>query len=154
MLEERENMSIFDFLEEEESDFFHCDTCKHDVKGCCDYDEPLGRHCVLGDAYEEDLERMTIKYVAKTISEAVGKEFVEDYLDACDYYTEFKTKNYGFVTITISFGRYVTSDDRQGERFIGVSNCNSAHREGGGVSCATISEAITHIESVIRRVSK
>ena len=28
-----------------------CDTCAHDIQGCCDYDEPLGRCCILGNAY-------------------------------------------------------------------------------------------------------
>ena len=46
-----EQITIWDILEKPQSDF-PCDTCKHDVQGCCDYDEPLGRHCVLGDAYE------------------------------------------------------------------------------------------------------
>lgn len=47
-----EQISIWDILPKEKSDF-PCDTCKHDVQGCCDYAEPLGKHCVLGDAYEE-----------------------------------------------------------------------------------------------------
>ena len=46
-----EQISIWDILDGEKSDF-PCDTCKHDVQGCCDYDEPLGRHCVNGNAYE------------------------------------------------------------------------------------------------------
>lgn len=48
-----EQISIWDILNGEKSDF-PCDTCKHDVQGCCDYDEPLGRHCVLGSAYESN----------------------------------------------------------------------------------------------------
>lgn len=28
-----------------------CDTCAYDIQGCCDYDEPLGRCCILGSAY-------------------------------------------------------------------------------------------------------
>jgi hypothetical protein len=46
-----EQMSIWDILDEEKSDF-PCDTYKHDVKGCCDYNEPLGKTYVLGSAYE------------------------------------------------------------------------------------------------------
>ena len=26
-----------------------CDYCIYDIKGCCDYDEPLGDYCVLGN---------------------------------------------------------------------------------------------------------
>ena len=55
-MKELENMTIFDFLEDRKPEPFECDTCKHDVKGCCDYDEPLGRHCVLGSAYKESRE--------------------------------------------------------------------------------------------------
>lgn len=51
MNDDRENMTIFDFLPEE-TEALPCDTCRHDAKGCCDYDEPLGRACVLGNAYE------------------------------------------------------------------------------------------------------
>jgi len=37
-----------------------CDDCIHDIKGCCDYDEPLGRYCVLGSAYEPRKKQITI----------------------------------------------------------------------------------------------
>lgn len=48
-------MSIFDFIEkpkEQEQDFLPCDTCGHDIKGCCDYDY-LANHdyCRLGDKW-------------------------------------------------------------------------------------------------------
>lgn len=49
-------------------DNFPCDTCFYDVKGCCDYDEPLGRHCVLGSAYKPKLPKQI------TIFEILGKE--------------------------------------------------------------------------------
>jgi len=31
---------------------FPCDSCDYDMNGCCNYDEPLGRFCVLGSAYK------------------------------------------------------------------------------------------------------
>lgn len=38
-----------------------CDSCLYDIKGCCAYDEPLGRYCILGDAYQPKLpEQITI----------------------------------------------------------------------------------------------
>ena len=38
-----------------------CDDCVHDVQGCCNYDEPLGRACVLGSAYKQKpLEQLSI----------------------------------------------------------------------------------------------
>ena len=39
---------------------FVCDTCAYDVQGCCDYDEPLGRYCVLGSAYKPKDNQITI----------------------------------------------------------------------------------------------
>ncbi len=34
------------------ADELPCDSCFYDMNGCCDYDEPLGRFCVLGSAYK------------------------------------------------------------------------------------------------------
>lgn len=34
-----------------------CDDCEYDIQGCCDYDEPLGRYCVLGSAYKPRLPK-------------------------------------------------------------------------------------------------
>lgn len=40
---------------------FVCDGCAYDVQGCCDYDEPLGRYCVLGSAYKpRELDQISI----------------------------------------------------------------------------------------------
>lgn len=32
-----------------DKDDLPCEGCIHDVNGCCNYDEPLGDYCVLGD---------------------------------------------------------------------------------------------------------
>lgn len=29
-----------------------CDFCQYDQGGCCDYNEPLGRVCVLGSGFK------------------------------------------------------------------------------------------------------
>ena len=47
---------------------FPCDSCAYDVNGCCNYDEPLGRYCVLGSAYKPRLPEQI------TIFEILGKE--------------------------------------------------------------------------------
>lgn len=48
-------MSIFDFIEkpkEQEQDLLPCDTCGHDIKGCCDYDYFANHdYCRLGDKW-------------------------------------------------------------------------------------------------------
>ena len=47
-------MSLFDFIEKPKpiEDHLPCDTCGHDIKGCCDYDY-INYHdyCVLGDKW-------------------------------------------------------------------------------------------------------
>lgn len=47
---------------------FPCDTCFYDINGCCSYDEPLGRYCVLGSAYKPKLPHQI------SIFEILGKE--------------------------------------------------------------------------------
>lgn len=37
---------------------FLCDECIHDIQGCCDYDEPLGRFCVEGSAFQKKEDTM------------------------------------------------------------------------------------------------
>ena len=38
-----------------------CDSCLHDIQGCCDYDEPRGKYCVLGSAYKrKPMEQISI----------------------------------------------------------------------------------------------
>ena len=73
-----EQISIWDILGEpkQEPDDFPCDTCEHDVKGCCDYDEPLGRNCVLGDAYQERKPWKKILY---------GQDVIQDWSDLKKY---------------------------------------------------------------------
>ena len=53
-----QNISIFDLIDEiepfEETDpMTWCAYCLHEVKGCCDYNEPLGRTCVLGSGFKK-----------------------------------------------------------------------------------------------------
>ena len=48
-------LTFFDLIPEEENkeeDLDLCETCRYCEQGCCSYNEPLGRYCVLGDAYE------------------------------------------------------------------------------------------------------
>ena len=48
-------MNLFDFIEkpkEQENDLLPCDTCGHDVRGCCDYDYIANHdYCRLGDKW-------------------------------------------------------------------------------------------------------
>lgn len=46
-------LTFFDLIPEEENkEEDLCETCRYCEEGCCSYNEPLGRYCVLGDAYE------------------------------------------------------------------------------------------------------
>lgn len=50
-------ISIFDIegliiQPENYDDMLPCDSCKWDIKGCCNYDIPHGRYCVMGDAWK------------------------------------------------------------------------------------------------------
>lgn len=58
MVTNMEQITIWDILNEKQESDFPCDSCLYDIKGCCDYDEPLGRHCELGNAY---IKRYDIK---------------------------------------------------------------------------------------------
>ena len=37
-----------------------CDDCVYDIQGCCAYDEPLGRYCVLGSAFKPKDKQISI----------------------------------------------------------------------------------------------
>lgn len=39
---------------------FMCDECVYDIGGCCDYDEPLGRYCVLGSGFKQKNKQISI----------------------------------------------------------------------------------------------
>lgn len=53
-------LSIFDMEFQPEpkqfEDYLPCDTCEWDDRGCCSYDVPLGRTCVLGNAYRKKVK--------------------------------------------------------------------------------------------------
>lgn len=46
------------------NNFFPCDHCAHDIKGCCDYDEPLGQFCVLGSGFiQKPMDQISIEEI-------------------------------------------------------------------------------------------
>lgn len=72
-------ITIFDLIEENEP--FTCDTCRYNEKGCCSYNEPLGRYCVNGNAYEKAapvFPGCDFSEVVEYIEERTGVHFVED----------------------------------------------------------------------------
>ena len=72
-------ITIFDLIEKNEP--FTCDTCRYNEKGCCSYNEPLGRYCVNGNAYEKAapvFPGCDFSEVVEYIEERTGVHFVED----------------------------------------------------------------------------
>ena len=48
---------------------FPCDDCEYDIQGCCDYDEPLGRYCVLGSAFKPKKKQISIFDIIERIDD-------------------------------------------------------------------------------------
>lgn len=72
----KDQLTIFDFITEQSEfdrdDFLTwCDSCKYNVKGCCDYDEPLGRVCIEGSGYSRT-DALELKRYIATFSDRSG----------------------------------------------------------------------------------
>lgn len=57
------NVSIFDILPEsaeyDPDDYLtYCSVCIYEERGCCSYDEPLGRVCIQGSGFQMKSEGM------------------------------------------------------------------------------------------------
>lgn len=138
--------TIWDFLEpeeEEEDCLDKCDRCVYNDKGCCSYDEPLGRHCVLGDAFVEDLEKMNFYDLLSEMRKRTGLDFEEDYLEA-GYQMNVFTKKWMF---TVNFDRYDLEGPKDKKKFISVDWQSRKDSHGGGAPCDTIDEAVRYIMS-------
>ena len=73
-------LTFFDLIPEEENkEADLCETCRYFVKGCCSYNEPLGRYCVLGDAYEFKVPEEVPQFPESDFAEIV--DYIEKVLD-------------------------------------------------------------------------
>lgn len=107
-------LTFFDLIPEEENkEADLCETCRYLVKGCCSYNEPLGRYCVLGDAYEfkpPEKEKPTVEEsdfseIVEYIEERTGLHFVEDDFSG-GAYNDYKCKVNKHLTFILGLGRF------------------------------------------------
>lgn len=80
-------LTFFDLIPDEDNKAADiCESCRYNENGCCSYDEPLGRYCVEGDAYElkvPETEKPTVEgsdfsEIVEYIEERTGVHFVEE----------------------------------------------------------------------------
>lgn len=113
-------ITIFDLIEENEP--FTCDTCRYNDKGCCSYNEPLGRYCINGDAYEKaapvfpgsDFSEV-VEHINKRLN--VNFQKVDESPEGDNEYYEYKPNKH--VKLELSKSRF-DPEICEGREFIGV----------------------------------
>lgn len=151
-------MTIFDFLEVNEPDYIEwCDRCVYNNNGCCGYDEPLGRYCVEGDAFEDVLyinindlvviHNMTTKNMLLLIERETGFNFKwDDKFNAHGLRTHSTSQNC-MVEIMIDLDRY--GFDSDGDWFMSFDfQFKTKDHYGGGRCCDTLFEVINDIKQM------
>ena len=142
-------ITIFDLIEENEP--FPCDTCRYNEKGCCSYNEPLGRYCVMGNAYEKaapvfpgcDFSEV-VEYINKRLD--VNFQKVDESPDGDKKYYEYKVRK-GF-RLKLSKGKF-NPDINNGAYYIGVGY--QMKSEGGSSPLDSVEEAIEYFEDEINK---
>lgn len=119
-------LTFFDLIPEEENkEADLCETCRYLVKGCCSYNEPLGRYCVLGDAYEfkppeapqfpESKFAEIVEYINKRLD--VNFQKVDKIPDGDKEYYEYKPNKH--IKLELSKSRFFP-EINEGREYIGV----------------------------------
>lgn len=149
-------LTFFDLIPEEENkEADLCETCRYFVKGCCSYNEPLGRYCVMGDAYEFKVPKEAPQFPESDFAEIVdyinnklGINFIRsDWQpegDKAYYHCKVNKK----LELDLSKSRFAegVNDERE---FIGVGWDIST---GGGASPVdTVGEALDYFEDVLSK---
>lgn len=149
-------LSIFDLIPEEESkEADICESCRYNEKGCCSYDEPLGRYCVEGSAYELKVPEKAPQFpeadfaeIVNYINRDLGLNFQRrdglektssDDPEPSNYY-EAKAKK--GLRLSLSKGKFFP-DVYGGAYYIGVGYDIS--NGGGGSAVDTVEEAIEYL---------
>ena len=139
-------ITIFDLIEENEP--FTCDSCRYNEKGCCSYNEPLGRYCVMGNAYEKaapvfpgcDFSEV-VEYINKRLN--VNFQKLKGCSDGSDYY-EYKPSQK--VRLTLSKGKFFP-EICEGREYIGVGfNSTKDGYSGASAPLDSVEEAIQWFE--------
>ena len=147
-------ITIFDLIEENEP--FTCDTCRYNEKGCCSYNEPLGRYCVMGNAYEKAapvFPDSDFSEIVEYINEELGIEFKKaDGLEKVseddpepDNYYEYKKKG---LRLELGKGKFFP-EIYGGAYYISVGWDKT--NEGGSSPVDTIEEAINYFRLVLNK---
>ena len=98
----------------------------------------------------EDIEQMTLEYIAEKVGDTLGITFTKT-LPASSKYAEFgeiyaaKVKGY---RLEISKDTYQTMDDLDGKAFIGVEY--DIKGGGGGAPCDSVNEAIRYFRKLLK----
>ena len=108
-------MNIFDFIKEPEpvkEALLPCDTCGHDVKGCCDYDYIANHdYCVLGDKWipktPEPVQELSER-VGEWVKEHGDRVMFEDIKEGHYYIADYSTVSHEWYKIV--FVKWVKDD--------------------------------------------
>ena len=154
-MNEKPNMTIFDFLPPEpsydpEDCLSWCATCLFDEKGCCSFNEGE-RVCVLGDYYEPDFKKFEkFEDVVSYIGNKTGIKFKPAFWELNGEVTEEYEGKFGKCTFDIHLSTYFDSDIP----FISFGWKEDGINGGGGGPCDSIREVITTIQRKIRLYAK
>lgn len=154
-------LTFFDLIPEEdnkEADL--CETCRYLVKGCCSYNEPLGRYCVLGDAYEfkpPEKEKPTVEgsdfsKIIEYVEERTGVHFIEDDLDIGEKHPH-KCRVHKYLTFTLAKSRFFP-DVHNGDLFISVGfeyKSPTIPYTGGGGPFTDVDDVVAFFKDKLER---
>lgn len=151
-MDEKENMTIFDFLPPEPSldikdSLTYCSTCLFDCKGCCSFNTK-DKYCVNGDSYAPDFKKFKdFEEVVSFIGYKIGVKFHKGELvsNYVDYYQEYIGEK-GNIRIEIHKDEHVDSE----LPYIAVDVTEKDCCGGFGSPCDSINEAISYLERKIR----
>lgn len=149
-------LTFFDLIPEEENkEADLCETCRYFVKGCCSYNEPLGRYCVLGDAYEFKVPETAPQFpesdfaeIVNYINNKLGLNFIRsDWQpegDKAYYHCKVNKK----LKLDLSKSRFAEGVNEERE-YIGVGWDTTTG--GGGSPVDTVGEALDYFEDVLSK---
>lgn len=149
-------ISIFDILADEQESFI-CDRCLYNEKGCCSYNEPLGRTCIEGDAYEDifdtginalvEIYEYNIDRLITIIERETGIQLTYNGFYDC-YRYKLKDRE-----INIDLARYCMTDCTNWH--IGVAfEFKTNDHYGGARPCDTLAEVINRINWILAYKTK
>lgn len=149
-------LTFFDLIPEEENkEADLCETCRYFEKGCCSYDEPLGRYCVEGDAYELKVPETAPQFpesdfaeIVDYINKKLGINFHPEEWKPGGVKAYYKCKVSKNLRLSLSRSRF-SEGVHNGAEFIGVGW--DIKTGGGGSPVDTVGEALDYFEDVLSK---